>query len=330
MDFDLSEDQQAILGAVEALLEQHCHPARSIELLDQGEYDRELDSALTEAGFYELALGPDTGLLEAVILTEAIARAGGLVTAGASAIVAPALTGRVLPGPIVLTRRAATHAVRFAQHARSILLDDGEEARLVGGIPGAAQPLRTHFMIPLGRFSEAPSTGEGLGPGSGEKLRTLWRLALSAEALGAMSGAFQRTLDYIKQRRQFGRALGSFQAIQHRMAQCFILLEGGRWLTYEAAAKGGLPEACALAATHVLTTADRVFREMHQFNGAMGFTDDQQLHVWTMPLQALRLELAGPRSHAHEATRLRWAADDPLHLRGPIPSEEGAVPSRTR
>jgi alkylation response protein AidB-like acyl-CoA dehydrogenase len=42
------------------------------------------------------------------------------------------------------------------------------------------------------------------------------------------------TLEYVKRRRQFGRAIGSFQAVQHRLAQCAVQLEGSRWLVYEA------------------------------------------------------------------------------------------------
>ena len=56
----------------------------------------------------------------------------------------------------------------------------------------------------------------------------------------------------------------------------------------------------------MLTVADRVFREMHQFTGAMGFTDDHKLHLWTMPLQALRLELGGTGAHARAAAQIRW------------------------
>jgi alkylation response protein AidB-like acyl-CoA dehydrogenase len=163
-------------------------------------------------------------------------------------------------------------------------------------------------MVPLGRLARPLPRGESLGAGSAERLRALWRLALAAQALGAMRAAFELTLDYVKRRRQFGRAIGSFQALQHRLSECFILLEGGRWLTYECAARDAPPEASALAAAHVLTSADRVFREMHQFSGAMGFTNDHQLHLWTMPLQALRLELGGCAAHARAAAALRWSA----------------------
>jgi alkylation response protein AidB-like acyl-CoA dehydrogenase len=307
MDLDLDDDQRAILHAIEGLLARHVSVPRSIELLDKSGYDEALDAALTQAGFYELVRGRSgEGLLEAVLLVEAVARAGGVVSAGASAIVAPALTGRELPAPIALVVASDPAAVRFGAQARSLIVDRGDTAELLAVEPGFAEPVRTPFMIPLGRIARPLPSGESLGAGSGERLRALWRLALAAQALGAMRAAFDLTLDYVKRRRQFGRPIGSFQALQHRLSECFILIEGGRWLTYESAATGAPAESSALAAAHVLTSADRVFREMHQFSGAMGFTDDHRLHLWTMPLQALRLELGGPSAHARAAARIRW------------------------
>jgi len=307
VDFDLDDDQRAILQAIEALLARHAEPTRSIELLGKGDWDEALDGALAQSGFYGLAAAEaGTGLLEAVLLVEAVARAGGVVNAGAAAIVAPVLCNRELPRPIALVSASDPGPVRFAQHARTWIVDLGDEAQIVAVAPGQAESVSNNFMVPLGRLPRPLPRGESLGSGSGERLRALWRLALAAQALGAMRAAFERTVDYVKRRRQFGRAIGSFQALQHRLSDCFIALEGGRWLTYECAAKGAPSEACALAAAHVLASADRVFREMHQFSGAMGFTDDHQLHLWTMPLQALRLELGGQSGHAREAATLRW------------------------
>jgi alkylation response protein AidB-like acyl-CoA dehydrogenase len=308
MDFDLDGEQQAILHAIEGLLARHASPARSIALLDKGGYDHALEAALADAGFYELGTDPGrTGLLEAMILVEAVSRAGAVVHT-AAAIVAGALAGRVLAAPVALVCADDPAPVRFAQHARTLIVDAGESARCVPVEPGYAESVPTSFMVPLGRLPRPLPAGDSLGAGSGERLRALWRLALCAQALGAMRGAFDRTLDYVKRRRQFGRPIGSFQALQHRLSECFILIEGGRWLTYESASRGAPPEASAVAAVHVLTAADRVFREMHQFSGAMGFTEDHQLHLWTMPLQALRLELGGPAAHARAAAQARWNA----------------------
>ena len=70
MDFDLSDDQRAILDAVTALLEQHAGAQRAISLQregEAGEYDMELHTALAKAGFADMARGDGTGPLEAAL-----------------------------------------------------------------------------------------------------------------------------------------------------------------------------------------------------------------------------------------------------------------------
>ena len=104
-----------------------------------------------------------------------------------------------------------------------------------------------------------------------------WSLArLAAEAVGAMGAALKVTTDYQKQRRQFGRTIGSFQAVQHRMAECAVLIEGSRWLTYEAAWQGAPAEAAAVVAAQTLAAAGQVFIETHQLSGAIGFTHEHE------------------------------------------------------
>jgi alkylation response protein AidB-like acyl-CoA dehydrogenase len=307
VDFEPGDDQQAILAAVESLLEQHAGAARAIDLNRKAEYDGPLEQALAEAGFLEVALGAETGPLEAELVVEAVARAGGVVAVGAGALVAPQVTGRLLPGPVAVAVAGSRGPVRFGAHARSLLLDAGEEARCVTLEPGEAEPVRTNFMVPMGRLALDSDRGESLGSGSGARLRRWWRVAIAAEIVGSMDAALAITLDYVKRRRQFGRAIGSFQAIQHRLAECAVQIEGTRWLVREAAARDAPLEAAAIAASHAAAAASQVFQETHQFHGAMGFTREHDLHVWSMRLQALRLEAGGVGEHRLAAARARWA-----------------------
>ena len=307
MDFELDAQQQAIVDAVGTLLEQRAGAERAIALDRKGEYDAELEAALGEAGFIEVALGEDTGFLEAALVTEAVARAGGVVSIGAAALVAPGVLARGVPGPVALCVEGRNEPVRFGAHARSLLIDAGDEAILVDVEVGDAEPVKSNFMVPLGRVRPDPKRFERLGPGSGARLRDWWRLALAAEAVGTMDAALGITLDYVKRRRQFGRVIGSFQAVQHRLAQCAVLVEGSRWLVYEAASRGAPAEAAATAAAHATAAANQVFGETHQFTGAMGFTREHDLHVWSMRLQALRLEAGGVGGHRRAVAEARWA-----------------------
>jgi alkylation response protein AidB-like acyl-CoA dehydrogenase len=306
VDFELSDDQRAIGEAVDTLLAQRAGPARAIELARKGEYDADLERALDEAGFLDAALGAGTGPLEAALVVEAVARAAGVVAVGAGALVAPGALGRRLAEPVAVAEAGARGPVRFGAHARTLLLVEDDEARAVALEPGAAEPVRSNFGYPFGRVLAAEPGGSPLGTGSAERVRSWWRLSLAAETLGAMRAALDVTVDYVKRRRQFGRAIGSFQAVQHRLARCAVLVEGARWLVYEAAWQGAPAAATATAAAHALAAAGQVFAETHQLTGAMGFTREHDLHVFSMRLQALRLEAGGAAEHRRAAARARW------------------------
>ncbi len=309
MDFELSEEQRAVVEAVDALLARHAGPARAIELAGKGAYDAALDAVLAEAGFAGIALGAETGALEAALTVERVARAAGAVSFAATALVAPLVAGRMLPGPVALAQAHDAGPVRFATSARTLLVLDGDVARVVALAAGDVAPVRSNFGYPVGRIREAARRrGDSLGPGSGERLAAWWRVALAAEALGAMDAALRFTVGYVSQRQQFGRPIGSFQAVQHRLAGCAVEVEGARWLAYEAAAQGAPPQAAACAAGFALAAAGRVQRETHQLSGAIGFTTEHDLHVWTMRLLALRLELGGAGAQLRALARARWGA----------------------
>lgn len=309
MDFELSEDQRAVVEAVDALLARHAGPARANELAGKGAYDAALDAALAAAGFADIALGEETGPLEAVLALERVARAAGAVAFAATALVAPLVAGRALPGPVALAEAHERGPVRFAPAARTLLVLDGDVARVGALAAEDVAPVRSNFGYPVGRVSEAArARGEPLGPGSGERLAAWWRVALAAEALGAMDAALRFTVGYLAERRQFGRPIGSFQAVQHRLAECAVEVEGARWLAYEAAAQGAPAEAAACAAGFALAAAGRVHRETHQLSGAIGYTTEHDLHVWSMRLLALRLELGGAGAQLRALARARWGA----------------------
>ncbi len=313
MDFQFNDDQLAILDAVHALLEKHAGAARAIELQPDQAYDAALDGALEAAGFTDVGRSEDTGPLEAAVVCEAVARAAGVVAFGAAALVAPALDAE-LAGPIAIALVDHRGPIRFAAHARTLLVLDRAQdaAQVVALAPGDAEAIQSNFGYPMGTCSEAViARGESLGRGSARTLEDWWRLALAAEVAGTMGAALDHTVSYLKERRQFGRAIGSFQAVQHRLAGCAIAVEASRWLAYEAAYRGAPTEMAAAAAAYALAAAGRVFAETHQLSGAIGFTREHDLHVWTMRLQALRLELGGVGGHRRALAAARWRAGGP-------------------
>jgi len=307
VDFEPDDDQRAVLASVELLLARHAGAARAIELAGRSAYDDALDQALGDAGFTDGVRSGELTILAAALIVEAVARAAGTCAIGAGALVAPVVCEQALPGPVALATVAAPGPVRYAHHARSLLVLDGEEARVVELEPGACAAVASNFGYPMGAVTrERMRGGRSLGAGSGERLARAWRLALAVECVGTMEAALAQTVDYLKTRRQFGRTIGSFQAVQHRLAECAIQLEASRWLAREAAHHGAPAEAVGVAAAYALAAAGQIFAETHQLSGAIGFTREHDLHVWSMRLQALRLELGGDVAHRRALVAARW------------------------
>lgn len=105
------------------------------------------------------------------------------------------------------------------------------------------------------------------------------RLLAAAEMLGLAQRLFDDTLDYVKQREQFGVALGTFQALQHRLVDCYAALEQARSMLYRASLTDqsdpqAWHRACAGAKAFIGEQADRVAREAVQMHGGMGVTDE--------------------------------------------------------
>lgn len=298
MDFALSADQAALVAAVDTLLARHAGPARARALLPAGRYDAALMAALHEAGFLDLA-AEGAGPLEAVLVTEAVARAAGCVPAGARALVAPAVLDGPLPDVLALAPAEAGLA-RYAEVAQAVVAGD----RVVPAAELAIEPVASMFGYPLARVAAPEGAGAAI---DAERAAAWWRVALAAEMVGTMDAAMEMTTRYVIERHQFGRPLGANQALQHRLAELHVGLEGARWLTRFAAASGAAAEDAAVAASHAAFVAEALTRETHQLTGAMGLTEEYDLFLWTMRLPALRLELGGVGAHRQAVSRARWA-----------------------
>ena len=112
-----------------------------------------------------------------------------------------------------------------------------------------------------------------------EKVLDAGRVALAAEMLGVASESFTRTLDYLKQREQFGQKIGSFQSLQHRAAHLFCEVELARSVTLRAltALDDGderAPVFASLAKAKVGEVAKLAANEAVQMHGGIGMTDD--------------------------------------------------------
>lgn len=109
-------------------------------------------------------------------------------------------------------------------------------------------------------------------------------VAKCAEMVGELQATFDMTVAYAKEREQFGRPIGSFQAIQHHCANMVIDVDGARFITYSVAWKiaEGLPASmeASMAKAWTSEAARRVTRLGHQIHGAIAFCEEHDLHLY--------------------------------------------------
>ena len=107
-------------------------------------------------------------------------------------------------------------------------------------------------------------------------------IGLAAELLGLSTEAFERTVAYLKERKQFGRVIGSFQGLQHRAAELFAELELARSIVLQAlhaidAGEQNLSLQASAAKAKLCEVAQRVTNEAIQMHGGIGMTDEHEI-----------------------------------------------------
>lgn len=136
------------------------------------------------------------------------------------------------------------------------------------------------------------------------------RIMLAADTLGAAQTMLTRAVDYSKQRVQFGRAIGSFQAVKHMCAEMAAELEPCRaMLWYAAYAFDSIADESRLTAchtkAHISEVGTFVARTATEVHGGIGFTDELGLHLWFKRIGANRQLLGGPDRVREEAAWLQ-------------------------
>ncbi|MER8046109.1 acyl-CoA dehydrogenase family protein [Streptomyces sp. NPDC094032] len=211
----------------------------------------------------------------------------------------------------------AAHAGGFPRSRTLLFLVRGEEAE--AGLVRTRQPAlditRSQATVQLRDVA-----GELLGEEAGEPRAVLAALAaagrtaavaLAAEAVGAARAALDRTVEYVGTREQFGRPVGSFQAVKHRLADLLVQVESARSLTFCAALDDAEPEAGALALAQALDALRAAAAETVQLHGGIGITWEHDAHLYFKRAAADEL-LFGP------AHRLRARAAERSGLFGEV------------
>ncbi|WP_433856913.1 acyl-CoA dehydrogenase family protein [Streptomyces kronopolitis] len=254
--------------------------------------------------------------------------------------------GQVPAGHTAEVLVVAAHAGGFTRSRTLLFVVRVGESGVAGGARdgGAGVPglLRTRQTVldetrAQARLELREVPAELLGEGAGTDSAVTAALAatgvvaaaaLAAEAVGAADAALARTVAHVKEREQFGRPIGSFQAVQHRLADLYVRLQAARSAAYYAAwsaGGAGEPGAAALALAQALETLRAVAAETVQLHGGIGFTWEHEAHLYFKRAACDEL-LLGPvhrlRARAAEEAGLFTGAGGPERGRPQAPASE--------
>ncbi len=293
MDLELSEDEAALQEGLRSFLDGRFDMAAvraQAEGLDRGRWAELADTGVFGLRLPEAEGGVGLGMTEAVLAFEELGRAlvPGPVLAShlAAGLVAGAADGTAVVG---LVERPAT--VMLIEHLDALdllLAIDDEGVWGIGRDGLSAEPVARPLdvLTPLHRVDGLPS-GELL---AGPEVASRWRQEGAALTAAALLGMAARTTElavaYAAQREQFGRPIGSFQAVKHLCADMLTRAELARGVVYAAGVTldgRGVDDPARLVAAAKITAGEAAKangKACIQIHGGMGFTAEVDAHLY--------------------------------------------------
>ncbi len=328
MDFAFNDEQREIKSTARDFLESRFTAEKVRELAEsENPYDDDLWAQIRELGWPGIAIaeeygGQGLGVVELVILQEelgyALAPSPMISNAFAGALIEHAGSEeqkrRWLPGIASGDERGAAAFTRDAEPvvgaaagASILVLGDGEGARLV---ESGAVTLERLDLIDTSRayFRASAEGGEPL-PGEISPALDVGTVALAAELVGAAQRALDIAVAYAKEREQFGRPIGAYQAVSHRLAGMLWEVEEARSLTYYAAWAADaepetLPLAASMAKARASDSATAVTHDAIQTLGGIGFTWEHEIHFFLKRARVSAQLLGSAGSHRERVAGL--------------------------
>lgn len=309
MDFGLSDDQREIQRTARQLLAERARPERVREHAEAGTTDETLWRELSELGWPGIAVsesfgGQGLGQIELSILCEELGRSLAPVPFLPSAMAAtlleqdgspqqrerwlPGLASGETVGALGSSRDGVAELVLGAAEAGVIvLLDEDGSGRVLDAAEAeltpvaSVDPTRSTARVGAGEDAGEPLGDGGACAGLGRAL-----VSVSSELVGVCDRALAMTVDYVKDRKQFGVPVGSYQAVSHRCAQMLLETEKARSTTAfaawaaDAGADGAdsFAEAAAMAKACASGAGREVTASAIQMHGGIGFTWEADVH----------------------------------------------------
>lgn len=325
MNFDFDDTQYALRDMARDLFAKESPPSRVRGLWEDKPFDRGVWKTMAEAGITGLTVpesygGSGGNEVDLTLVYEEAGRAALpeplLETTG---VAAPLITeagsdrlrDRWLPAiatgeAIIAVRPPGEDLVAWASEADLVI---GE----VGGVPYAAEEFD---VIPVTATDRSrPLAVVDVSPADAEPLdRDAWARAFRRGAFGAaamLNGVamhlLERTIGYVKDRKQFGRPVGSFQAVKHKLASMHQAIESSRPATWYAAYAlshelADAAEAVSIAKAAAGDAEALCNREALQCHGGIGFTWEDDLHLWLKRGMTLRATWGTGAEHRRRLT----------------------------
>ena len=329
MRFDLTDEQRSIKQAVRELCQSRCDLATVRRIVAGADDGGGLWTELSAAGWTGLCVpesygGQGLGVLELSLVTEELgyalapgtffsSAAAGLIVAGAGS---DDQRQRLLPGIASGERRAALGILRAdgtalaidADGAAALVLVSPQHAMVVDAPGVTLQPIAG---IDLTRRLSTVTPPDSAEPLAGSPAAALDRIeiTLAAELVGIAQHTMEMALAHARQRQQFGRPIGAYQAVSHRCADMLLLTESARSAVLAAGwtadhDDAGLPFAASVAKASAADAGWRVAASSLQVHGGIGFTWEHDLHLFLRRAEASSHLLGATATHLDRAAGL--------------------------
>jgi alkylation response protein AidB-like acyl-CoA dehydrogenase len=322
VDFAFSDEQDALRASVRQVMSERYPIERVATIADSEGFDRSEWSLAAAAGWTDISVpeadgGAGLGFVEEALVAEELGRAlypGPFVASAVTALPILRAAGDgswpgvargehiasvafVEPGDVAAAGSHGTPALSGAAAIVANLdvadlvivaaLSSGDAWLVETSAPGvertALRPVDATRALEALRLRDATAIALKIDDGVLLSARDRALAALAAEACGVAARALELSVAYARERRQFGRPIGSFQAVSHELARSYMDIETARSLTYWAAGlvQDRAPEAAAAAAASKARAAEAAVLACEhaiQAHGGIGFTWEHPLH----------------------------------------------------
>ena len=328
MEFDFNDEQREIKSTAREFLASRFKPEKVRELAESDNpYDDAIWKEMCELGWPGIAIaeehgGQGLGVVELVILLEesgyALAPSPLISNAFAGALIQAAGSdeqkSKWLPGIASGEERGAAAftedqepVVGAAGGASVLVLNHGDGARIVEA--DAAKLERLDLIDTTRAYFRATADGGDPMPGKIDGARDAGAVALAAELVGVAQRALEMATEYAKERQQFDRPIGAYQAVSHRLADMLWEVEEARSLTYYAAwcadaQPESLPLAASMAKARASDAANSVTHNAIQTFGGIGFTWEHDVHFVLKRARVAAQLLGTPGRHRERVAEL--------------------------